>query len=748
MPPCHCVTASLCQAFICFAPCHQTSQSFALSPATKPVSHLPCPLPPNQSVIWLAPCHQTSQSFDLPYTTVSPRHCIPTSLHHHVSQSFALPPATKPVSHLPCSLPPNQSVIWLAPCHQTSQSVDLPSTTASPHHRITVSPCHHVSQSFALPPATKPVSHLPCPPATKPVSHLSCPLPPNQSVSWLALYHHVTTSPHHHVTTSPCHCVSQSFALPPATKAVSQLPCPLPPNQSISWLALYHCVTASLCHCITASPHHHITASPHHHVTVSQCQSLICLAPCHQASHSFALSPATKPVSHLPCPLPPNQSVSWLAIYHHLTASPCHWITVWVSHLPCLLPPNHSVICLAPCHQTSQSFDLPSTTVSLHHRITTSPHHHVTAPPHHHITMSPRHNVSESFALPPATKPVSHLPCPLPTKNSVICLAPCHQTSQSVDLHSTTVSPCHHATTSPCHRITMSLYHHVSQSFALPPATKPVSYLPYPLPPNQSVIWLALYHHITTSPCHHITASLCHCTTMSLHHHITMSQCQSVICLVPCHKTSQSFALSPATKPVSHLPCPLPPNQSVICLTPCHQTSQHLTCPLPPHHHITMPPHHRITVSLHHHVTASPHHHVTMSVSHLPCPLPQNQSVICLAPCHQTSQSFALPPATKPVSHLPCPLPPNQSVSWLALYQHLTASPCHHVTVSVSHLPSLVPPNQSVIWLAPCHQTSQSVDLPSTTVLPHHCITTSLHHCITMSPHHHITMSPHHCVTT
>ena len=144
---------------------------------TKPVSHLPCPLPPNQSVICLAHCHQTSQSFDLPSTTMS--------LRHRVSQSFALPPATKPVSHLtcplpphhrvtmsvshlPCPLPPNQSIICLAPWHQTSQSFDLPSTTV--HHCITVSPRHHVSQSFALPPATKPVSHLPCP------------LPPNQSV--------------------------------------------------------------------------------------------------------------------------------------------------------------------------------------------------------------------------------------------------------------------------------------------------------------------------------------------------------------------------------------------------------------------------------------------------------------------------------------------------------------------------------------------------------------------------------------
>ena len=77
---------------------------------------------------------------------------------------------------------------------------------------------------------------------------------------------------------------------------------------------------------------------------------------------------------------------------------------------------------------------------------------------------------------------VSHLPCPLPSNQSVICLAPCHQTSQSFDLPSTTTSPHHHATMSPHHRITVL-----------------VSHLPCPLPPNQSVIWLALYHCVTAS---------------------------------------------------------------------------------------------------------------------------------------------------------------------------------------------------------------------------------------------------------
>ena len=231
---------------------------------------------PNQSVICLAPCHQTSQS-------------------------FALPPATKPVSHLTCPLPP----------------------------------CHRVSQSFALPPATKPVSHLPFP------------LPPNQSVIWLALYHRITVSPHHYVTTSLHHCitasphhrVSQSFVLPPATKPVSHLPCPLPPNQSVIWLALYHHVTASPCHCATASP----------------------------------------------C--------------HCTTASPCHRITVLVSHLSCPLPPNQSVLCLAPWHQTSQSFDLPSTTASPRHHATTPPCHCITMSLCHCLRFSPPHGYESDWLM-------------------------------------------------------------------------------------------------------------------------------------------------------------------------------------------------------------------------------------------------------------------------------------------------------------------------------------------------------------
>ena len=141
----------------------------------------------------------------------------------------------------------------------------------------------------------------------------------------------------------------------------------------------------------------------------------------------------------------------------------------------------------------------------------------------------------------------------------------------------------------------------------------------------------------------HATTSPCHCATASLHHRITVL--------------------------VSHLPCPLPPNQSVICLAPCHQTSQSFDLPS-----TTVSPCHHITMSPHHHITASPHHCITMLVSHLPCPLPPNQSVICLAPCHQTSQSFSLPPATKPVSHLIYPLPPHHRITMSPLCHHITAS--------------------------------------------------------------------------
>ena len=216
-------------------PYHHISQSFYLPPATTSVSHLICPLPPHQSVIWLAHCHHISQSFDLPTATTSSvrastrdrasastRHrALP---YHHISQSFYLPTATTSVSHLICPLPPHQSVIWLAHCHHISQSFDLPTATtssvrtstrdsASATARHRVLPYHCISQSFDLPTATTSVSHL------------TCPLSPHQSVIWLALYHYITTLVSH--LTCPHHHISQSFDLPPAT------------NQAVIWLA--HC---------------------------------------------------------------------------------------------------------------------------------------------------------------------------------------------------------------------------------------------------------------------------------------------------------------------------------------------------------------------------------------------------------------------------------------------------------------------------------------------------------------------------
>ena len=129
------------QSIIWLAPCHHISQSFDLPPATaSPCYHVNTL--PHQSVIWLAPCHHISQSFDLPSTTTSPCYRITMSLHYHVTAS---------VSHLICPLPPHQSVIWLAHYHHISQSFDLPTATISVshltcclplHHCVTMSPCY------------------------------------------------------------------------------------------------------------------------------------------------------------------------------------------------------------------------------------------------------------------------------------------------------------------------------------------------------------------------------------------------------------------------------------------------------------------------------------------------------------------------------------------------------------------------------------------------------------------------------
>ena len=191
--------------------------------------------------------------------------------------------------------------------------------------------------------------------------------------------------------TLPYHCISQSFDLPPATTSITHLTCPLPPHHQ-SKLAL-----------VLDIEHYHITASVSHLTCpLPPHQSVIWLAHCHHISQSFHLPSTTASlqycitasVSHLTCPLP---------MYHCITTSP-HQSVIWlsltttsVSHLTCPLLPHQSVIWLAHCHHICQSFDMPSTTASLHY----------------YITVLLCHHVSQSFDLPTATTPVSHLTCPL-----------------------------------------------------------------------------------------------------------------------------------------------------------------------------------------------------------------------------------------------------------------------------------------------------------------------------------------------
>ena len=201
------------QSVIWLAPCHHISQSFDLPTATTSVSHLTCPLPPyhqselvleielvlaldieryhiTASIIWLAPCHHISQSFDLPTATTSVSHLTcPLPLHYHIGQSFDLPP-------------PHQSIIRLAP------------TTTSVNHLTC--PYHHISQSFDLPTATTSSVRASAGASTRDRA--------SASARHRALWYH---------------CISQSFDLPPATTSVSHLTCPLPPHQSVIWLA--HC---------------------------------------------------------------------------------------------------------------------------------------------------------------------------------------------------------------------------------------------------------------------------------------------------------------------------------------------------------------------------------------------------------------------------------------------------------------------------------------------------------------------------
>ena len=339
-------------------------------------------------------------------------------------------------------------------------------------------------------------------PATTSVSHLTCPLPPHhQSELALALALEIELVlaldiEHYGMSASviwlaPCHHISQSFDLPTATTSVSHLTCQLPPHHQ-SELALALALEIEL-----------VLALDIEHYGMSA--SVIWLAPCHHISQSFDLPTATTSVSHLTCQLPPHhQSELVLALALEIELV----LALDIEHYGM----SASVIWLAPCHHISQSFDLPTaTTSSVRASASTSTRDRASA--------SARHRALWYVCI-------SHLTCP------------CHHISQSFDLPTATTSSVRasasastrdRASASARHRALP--YHRISQSFDLPPATTSVSHLTCPLPPHQLVIWLALYHYITTLVSH-LTCP---------HHHI-----------------SQSFDLPPAT------------NQAVIWLAHCH----------------------------------------------------------------------------------------------------------------------------------------------------------------------------------
>ena len=230
-------------------PTETTCRDLQRPPAeTTLVSHLPCPLPPNHLQ---RPAETTCRDprrhlkFDWSIfpttfndiigtdfdwlispppmeTTHGDPQRLPAETHrdhlqrpaettcgNHISQSFALPPATKPVSH----------------------SFALPPATKPPAETT----CgNHISQSFALPPATKPVSHsFALPPATKPPAETTHRYPQRPHVgdpSW---------RPPTEITCRDPWRLPRDLRRPPTeTTLVSHLPCPLPPNQSDHSFAL------------------------------------------------------------------------------------------------------------------------------------------------------------------------------------------------------------------------------------------------------------------------------------------------------------------------------------------------------------------------------------------------------------------------------------------------------------------------------------------------------------------------------
>ena len=160
------------------------------------VSHLTCPLPPHQSVIWLVLYH---------HITALPHYCV--------SQSFEVPTATTSVCQMTDWCSGSGQVQWLE-----LEFAHLPTATVLLHHHITTSvshltcplpPCYCISQSFDFHTATTSVSHLTC---LLPLCYCVTTLL-HQSVLWLAHCHHIslsfdlssiTVSLHYHITMSPC----------------------------------------------------------------------------------------------------------------------------------------------------------------------------------------------------------------------------------------------------------------------------------------------------------------------------------------------------------------------------------------------------------------------------------------------------------------------------------------------------------------------------------------------------------------
>ena len=163
----------------------------------------------------------------------------------------------------------------------------------------------------------------------------------------------------------------------------------------------------------------------------------------------------TASVNHLTCPLPPHQSVIWLAHCHIISQS---------FDLPSTTTlPHWSVIWLAHCHHISQSFGLPTaTTSSVRASTSTRARARASASARHRPLLY--HCISQSFDLPHATTSVSHLTCPLP---------PHHQSELVLEIELVLVLDIE------CYCITASVNHLIC-----------------PLPPHQSVIWLAHCHHI------------------------------------------------------------------------------------------------------------------------------------------------------------------------------------------------------------------------------------------------------------